>query len=42
MDGVDYYFCLREEFEVMIEVGEMLEYVEYVGNYYGILLMYVN
>ena len=26
----------------MIEAGEMLEYAEYVGNYYGTPLTYVN
>ncbi len=42
VDGVDYYFRSREEFEAMIEAGEMLEYAEYVGNYYGTQLTYVN
>ncbi|MBO1304857.1 guanylate kinase [Enterococcus sp. 669A] len=42
VDGVDYYFRTREEFEAMIESGEMLEYAEYVGNYYGTPLTYVN
>ena len=34
-DGVEYYFKTREEFESMIKNGELLEYTEYVGNYYG-------
>ncbi len=35
VDGVNYYFISREEFEGRIERGEMLEYTEYCGNYYG-------
>ena len=42
VDGVDYYFRTKEEFEAKIEAGEMLEYAEYVGNYYGTPLTYVN
>lgn len=42
VEGVDYYFRSREEFEQMIADGEMLEYAEYVGNYYGTPLSYVN
>lgn len=42
VDGVDYYFRTKEEFEAMIEADEMLEYAEYVGNYYGTPLTYVN
>ena len=42
VEGVDYYFRSKEEFEAMIEAGEMLEYAEYVGNYYGTPLSYVN
>ena len=34
-DGVSYYFRTREQFEDMIKNGELLEYTEYVGNYYG-------
>ena len=34
-DGVSYFFKTREEFESMISAGELLEYAEYVGNYYG-------
>lgn len=42
VDGVDYYFRTREEFENLIKTGQMLEYAEYVGNYYGTPLSYVN
>ena len=35
VDGVDYYFLTREEFEQKIKNNEMLEYAEYVNNYYG-------
>ena len=34
-DGVEYYFRTREQFEQLIKDGEILEYDEYVGNYYG-------
>ena len=34
-DGVDYFFTDCEHFETMIENGELLEYAQYVGNYYG-------
>jgi len=34
-DGVEYYFRTKEQFEAMIESGEILEYDTYVGNYYG-------
>ncbi|HEM5120677.1 TPA: guanylate kinase [Streptococcus suis] len=42
VDGVDYFFRSREEFEDLIHQGQMLEYAEYVGNYYGTPLTYVN
>lgn len=35
VDGKDYFFVTRERFQEMIERGEMLEYAEYCGNYYG-------
>lgn len=34
-DGVHYFFKTKEEFEQMIEEGQLLEYAQYVGNYYG-------
>ena len=34
-DGADYHFITREQFEDLIARGEMLEYTQYVGNYYG-------
>ena len=36
-DGVDYHFIDREDFEQKIREGELLEYTEYCGNYYGTL-----
>ena len=35
VDGVDYYFVSKEEFELQIAAGNLLEYAEFVGNYYG-------
>ncbi|MBQ7354375.1 MAG: guanylate kinase [Clostridia bacterium] len=35
VDGVQYHFVTRAQFEQKIEEGQMLEYAEYVGNYYG-------
>ncbi len=34
-DGKDYYFTDRETFEKTIEENGFLEYIEYVGKYYG-------
>lgn len=42
VDGVDYFFKSRDEFEQLIHQGGLLEYAEYVGNYYGTPLDYVN
>ena len=33
--GVHYYFVDKADFESKIREGEMLEYAQYVGNYYG-------
>lgn len=35
VDGKNYYFVTREQFEQMIEKNKLLEHAEYVGNYYG-------
>ncbi|WP_449457853.1 guanylate kinase, partial [Streptococcus suis] len=42
VDGVDYFLRIRDELEELIKNGQMLEYAEYVGNYYGTYLTYVN
>lgn len=34
-DGVNYFFKTREQFQQMIAGDALLEYAEYVGNYYG-------
>ncbi|MCY7492707.1 guanylate kinase [Bacillus safensis] len=41
-NGVDYFFKTREEFEHMIENKKLLEWAEYVGNYYGTPVDYVE
>lgn len=41
-DGVNYNFVSRTEFERMIADGELLEYAEYVGNYYGTSLKVIQ
>ncbi len=33
--GKDYYFVTRLEFERMVAKGELLEWAEFAGNYYG-------
>ena len=35
IDGVNYHYVSREEFLARIESGDMLEYTEYCGNFYG-------
>lgn len=37
-DGVNYHFVDKAEFERMIRDGELLEYTQYAGNYYGTAL----
>lgn len=40
--GKDYYFHTRDEFQQMIQNGELIEWAEYVGNYYGTPRKYVE
>jgi guanylate kinase len=35
IDGQDYYFLDRVEFEAKIAAGDLLEWAEFAGNYYG-------
>jgi len=35
VDGTDYLFRSRSEFEAMVQTGEMLEHAEVFGNLYG-------
>lgn len=35
VDGINYYFVSKDEFEKRIEEGKLLEYNIYNGNYYG-------
>ena len=41
-DGVEYFFKTREEFEEMIAKDELIEYAQYVSNYYGTPKAYVQ
>jgi guanylate kinase len=34
-DGVDYFFVDHAEFAGLVERGELLEYAEFAGNFYG-------
>lgn len=41
-EGVDYFYKTKEEFEQLVEQGELLEYAKYVDNYYGTPRRYVE
>ena len=41
-DGREYFFRRREEFEKLIEEDALIEYAQYVGNYYGTPRSYVE
>ncbi|MCR4683965.1 MAG: guanylate kinase [Lachnospiraceae bacterium] len=42
VDGVDYFFITQERFEEMIKANELLEYAQYVSNFYGTPKKYVE
>ena len=42
VDGVNYNFVDKTEFERMIAADEFLEYAQYVGNYYGTSLKVIQ
>jgi guanylate kinase len=35
VDGVNYYFLTHDQFTEMIAAGNLLEWAEFAGNYYG-------
>ena len=42
VDGQDYFFVSREEFERRIKENGFLEYAEFVGEYYGTPMDYIE
>lgn len=42
VNGKDYHFVDRAEFERMIAAGELLEFAEVYGNYYGTSQVWIN
>jgi guanylate kinase len=42
IDGENYHFISRDEFQRMIAAGEFLEYAEVFGNYYGTHRSYLD
>ena len=41
VDGVDYFFKTKDQFESLIEQDKFIEHAQYVGNYYGTPVDYV-
>ncbi|WP_407268013.1 guanylate kinase [Radiobacillus sp. PE A8.2] len=41
-EGIDYFYRSKQDFEQMIENNNLLEYAQYVGNYYGTPRDYVE
>ncbi|MBP1968155.1 guanylate kinase [Virgibacillus natechei] len=42
INGVDYFYKTKQEFEHLIEQNQLLEYAQYVNNYYGTPRAYVE
>ncbi|WP_284139899.1 MULTISPECIES: guanylate kinase [unclassified Virgibacillus] len=42
VDGVDYFYKSKEEFEQLVAENKLLEYAQYVNNYYGTPREYVE
>ncbi|MBP5426852.1 MAG: guanylate kinase [Clostridiales bacterium] len=42
VDGVDYFFKTEEEFRAMMENDELVEWVNYCGNFYGKSKKYIE
>lgn len=42
VDGIDYFFRTKEDFEELIRNNQLLEWAEFVGNYYGTPIEYVE
>ncbi|SDQ62052.1 guanylate kinase [Virgibacillus subterraneus] len=41
-EGIDYFYKSKEEFETLIEEKQLLEYAQFVNNYYGTPRKYVE
>ena len=41
-DGIDYFFVEEEEFKKKVSEGKLLEWAQFVGNYYGTPKDYVD
>lgn len=42
VDGVNYFFVTRDEFDKRVESGDFVEHVEYCGNCYGTSRSYIE
>jgi guanylate kinase len=42
VEGVNYFFRTKEQFEQMISENKLLEWAEYAGNYYGTPIEFVE